>query len=153
MNIYSPSNVMDFMSLVSKLKTTKRTGWINHGVHLPESIADHMYRMGLISFLVTDISNIDRDKCIKMSLVHDLAEAIVGDITPHDNVTREEKHNAERTAFRSICDLLNNSEASQEMYKLWEEYEANMTLEARTVHEIDKFEMIVQAFEYEQSKR
>ena len=36
-----------------------------------------------------------RDKTIKIALVHDLAEALVGDITPHDGISKEEKHKLE----------------------------------------------------------
>lgn len=38
------------------------------------------------------------DRCIKMALVHDMAECIVGDLTPHDSITKEEKHKAEEVA-------------------------------------------------------
>jgi putative hydrolases of HD superfamily len=41
-----------------------------------------------------------------MALVHDLAESIVGDITPHDNVTKEEKRNMEEKAFKLIIEKL-----------------------------------------------
>lgn len=34
------------------LQTQKRTGWVKRGVAGPESIADHMYRMGLMAMLV-----------------------------------------------------------------------------------------------------
>jgi putative hydrolases of HD superfamily len=47
--------------------------------------ADHMYRMGVMSLLATD-SGVDTSRCIRMALVHDIAEAIVGDITPHCGV-------------------------------------------------------------------
>ena len=73
----SPSNALEFFRLVGKLKTTKRTGWVNNNVQLPESIADHMYRMSLLAMMITDPS-INKDRLIKICLVHDLAESIVG---------------------------------------------------------------------------
>jgi putative hydrolase of HD superfamily len=58
------------------------------------------YRMAALALLVED-SKINRDKywlfvskpsllfrLIKMALVHDLAEAVVGDITPYDGVPK-----------------------------------------------------------------
>lgn len=30
-------------------------------------------------------------KCLEFAIVHDLAESVVGDITPHDNIPKEEK--------------------------------------------------------------
>lgn len=34
------------------VQAQKRTGWVKRGVAGPESIADHMYRMGLMAMLV-----------------------------------------------------------------------------------------------------
>ena len=57
-----------------------------------ESIADHMYRMSVMVQTVLKPSDpINKDKCIKMALVHDMAEAITGDITPDDGISAEEK--------------------------------------------------------------
>ncbi len=69
---------------------------------MPESVADHMYRMSMLSFMVTDAS-INKDKLMKICLVHDLAESIVGDITPHCGVSKEEKKRLEEV--RSIICL------------------------------------------------
>ena len=43
-------------------KTTKRAGWVRRDVKDPESIADHMYRMGLMALIASDIPGVDRDK-------------------------------------------------------------------------------------------
>ena len=43
--------------------------------------------------------------------------------------------------------------AAAEISALWEEYEAATTPEALLVKDLDKFEMIVQAFEYEKGRR
>ncbi|KAJ1989460.1 hypothetical protein H4R33_002065 [Dimargaris cristalligena] len=142
--------LLDFLHIVEKLKRTKRTGWINSGINQPESIADHMYRMSIMSMLIEDPS-LDRNRCIKMSLVHDLAESIVGDITPFDGVTESDKHDRERRAMLHISELLGHSAAAAEMVELWQEYEACETAEARLVKDLDKFEMIIQAVEYEKS--
>lgn len=44
----------------------------------------------MLAFAVRD-SRVDRDRLMKICLVHDLAESVVGDITPFDGVTKEEK--------------------------------------------------------------
>ncbi|KAJ6406998.1 hypothetical protein OIU84_010504 [Salix udensis] len=61
----SPSSAIDFLSLCHRLKTTKRAGWVKRDIKGPESISDHMYRMGLMALIAPDIPGIDRDKCIK----------------------------------------------------------------------------------------
>ncbi|KAH9707658.1 5'-deoxynucleotidase [Citrus sinensis] len=71
----STSSAIDFLTLCHSLKTTKRKGWINHGIKGPESIADHMYRMALMALIAGDIPGVDRERCIKIAIVHDIAEA------------------------------------------------------------------------------
>ncbi|EEB06029.1 metal dependent phosphohydrolase [Schizosaccharomyces japonicus yFS275] len=143
--------VLPFLDCLSSLKTTPRTGWLYHGIEHPESIADHMYRMGVLCMLCTD-PKINKDHCVKMALVHDMAESIVGDITPHDNVTKEEKHRMESEAMEKIASQLipkNYAANAQEIQALFQEYEAAETPEALFVKDVDKFEMIAQMFEYE----
>jgi hypothetical protein len=76
-----------FLQIIYRLKATKRTGWLNYGVQDAESISDHMYRMGIITMLTSD-SSLNRDRCTKLALVHDMAEALVGDITPADPIPK-----------------------------------------------------------------
>ncbi|RUS15638.1 hypothetical protein BC938DRAFT_476867, partial [Jimgerdemannia flammicorona] len=45
-----------------------------------------MYRMAVMAMVAGDTS-LDVGKCVQLAIVHDLAESIVGDITPHDNVS------------------------------------------------------------------
>ena len=67
----------DFLITCGNLKRTKRTGWIRNSINNPESIADHMHRMSLIAMSIKD-TKIDKQKLVKMAIVHDLAEAIAG---------------------------------------------------------------------------
>ncbi|KAL6074103.1 HD domain-containing protein 2 [Balamuthia mandrillaris] len=149
------SGVLEFLRICGALKTTKRTGWVNSEVHLPESISDHMYRMAVISFLFGNekgsASGLNKEKMIKMALVHDIAEAIVGDITPFDGISKEEKARAEDEAMQAICSKINGP-VGEEMYSLFLEYEQSSTPEAKVMHDIDKFEMYLQAFEYERAQ-
>jgi putative hydrolases of HD superfamily len=143
----SASSLLQFLRIVGKLKTTKRTGWVKNGVNLPESIADHMYRASICAFLIHP-KDADRDRCIKMALVHDLIEAIAGDITPHCGISKEEKHRLEKDALLEITEFL-SEDLREEIKSLWFEYEDGKTKEAVYVKDIDKLEMIIQADEYE----
>lgn len=145
----SASSAIDFLTLLHRLKSTKRTGWVRRGIKDPESIADHMYRMGIMALISNDIPGVDRDKCIKMAIVHDIAEAIVGDITPADGVPKEEKSRREREALDQMCQLLGAVPTANEITQLWMEYEENSSPEAKVVKDFDKVEMILQALEYE----
>jgi 5'-deoxynucleotidase YfbR-like HD superfamily hydrolase len=61
--------------------------------------------MGVMSLLASDCS-VDATRCMKMALVHDVAEAIVGDITPHCSVSDEDKFSMESQAIHKIKDML-----------------------------------------------
>ncbi|CAA0837289.1 Metal-dependent phosphohydrolase [Striga hermonthica] len=145
----SPSSAIDFLTLCHRLKTTKRAGWVRRGVKEPESIADHMYRMGLMALIASDIPGVNREKCMKIAIVHDIAEAIVGDITPSDGIPKEEKSRREQEALKNMCELLGGGERAEEIRDLWMEYEDNSSMEAKLVKDFDKVEMILQALEYE----
>ncbi|XP_049935339.1 uncharacterized protein LOC116259947 [Nymphaea colorata] len=145
----SPSSAIDFLSLCHRLKITKRTGWVRRGIENPESISDHMYRMGIMALIAADIPGVNRDRCIKLAIVHDIAEAIVGDIAPSDGIPKAEKSRREREALEHMCKLLGGGPRAEELSELWMEYEENSTLEAKLVKDFDKVEMILQALEYE----
>ncbi|XP_004238984.1 uncharacterized protein [Solanum lycopersicum] len=145
----SPSNAIDFLTLCHSLKTTKRKGWVNHAIKGSESIADHMYRMSLMALIVGDLPGVNRERCIKMAIVHDIAEAIVGDITPSDGVPKAEKSRLEQAALTEMCKVLGGGMRAEEIKELWQEYENNASLEANLVKDFDKVEMILQALEYE----
>ncbi|KAK9277481.1 hypothetical protein L1049_007025 [Liquidambar formosana] len=145
----STSSSIDFLTLCHSLKTTKRKGWINHGIKGPESIADHMYRMALMALIVGDLPGVNKERCIKIAIVHDIAEAIVGDITPSDGVPKAEKSRREQAALNEMCKVLGGGMRAEEIKELWAEYENNSSPEANLVKDFDKVEMILQALEYE----
>lgn len=93
----------------------------------------------------------DRTRCIKMALVHDLAECIVGDITPDDPVDKQTKNRMEADAMNRLQNMLTASspEMAFEAKELWNEYEEHKSVESIIVHDLDKLEMVVQADQYE----
>ncbi|XP_058067823.1 uncharacterized protein LOC131217092 isoform X2 [Magnolia sinica] len=136
------SSAIDFLSLCHRLKTTKRAGWVRRDIQDPESISDHMYRMGVMALIAADIPGVNRDRCVKMAIVHDIAEAIVGDITPSDGVPKEEKSRREREALEYMCKLLGGGSRAKEISELWMEYEENSSPEAKVVKDFDKLKQI-----------
>jgi putative hydrolase of HD superfamily len=167
-------SAIDFLTLARGLKTTPRTGWIRQeaGPKI-ESVADHSWRIALMSLVASTTNSgsnsnsnsndasagavvpvVDSNRCLRMALVHDLAEAKVGDITPHCGVSDTDKHQQELSAMTQMTDQLQSSSsfgmAGQEILELWKEYEEGTTLEAKLVKDMDKLEMILQALEYEQ---
>ena len=151
------SRAIDFLTLTRNLKTTKRTGWIRAGVTQPESIADHMYRMSLMAMIASRAANsasvnadeqqsqLDMNRCIQLALVHDLAEATVGDITPYCGVSDTDKYKLELNTMERIRDMLGPILGGERFLSLWQEYEAGQTYESKLLKDLDKIEMILQA--------
>uniref|UniRef100_A0A915PZU4 5'-deoxynucleotidase HDDC2 n=1 Tax=Setaria digitata TaxID=48799 RepID=A0A915PZU4_9BILA len=141
------SDIFGLLKVLDELKHLKRTGWMKFNIPEPETVACHMYRMAVLAMLLD--CDCDRAKCVRMTLVHDLGEAIIGDITPHCGISTAEKHRLEDEAMKKITEMV-PSAAGSDWYSLWQEYEASETKEAKVVKHLDKFDMVVQAFHYEQ---
>ena len=94
-------------------------------------------------------------RCTQMAVVHDMAESLVGDITPQDNVAKQEKSRREETTMEFLTQkMLGNKEngmdqSGQDIMDLWSEYEESKTLESKFVHDVDKLELMLQMVEYE----
>ncbi|MCJ1398790.1 hypothetical protein MMC11_001991 [Xylographa trunciseda] len=103
-------------------------------------------------------SRLDIPRCTKMALIHDMAESLVGDITPVDGVSKDEKNRRETESMDYLTTHLlgkvgrGGKEAGVEMRNIWQEYEDNKTLEAKFVHDVDKLELVLQMVEYEKRK-
>jgi putative hydrolases of HD superfamily len=93
---------------------------VQSDVRDPESVADHMYRMATMALLMAGSEAYNQPKLVKMAVVHDIAEAIVGDITPADDVSKEDKQAREADAMLQIQDMLGKStRVAQEVGELW----------------------------------
>ncbi len=132
---------------IGELKKIKRSGWVRCNIPDPESVADHTFRTAFIAMMLGDILKVDALKLMKMALIHDLGEVVVGDITPYDGIEREEKRRKEEEGLRQLLwDLPNGNEYMD----LWKEYEDQKSDEAMILKNIDKLEMAVQAMEYQE---
>jgi putative hydrolase of HD superfamily len=143
--------VVDDLSLffhsVLELKCIKRTGWASKvQVEDAESVADHTFSMATMAMLLSDMLGFDTHKVIKMVLLHDLAESMVGDYMPGDVIARQ-KLAKEKKAMKFILSSL-PKEVREEYEEIWLEYLHNRTEIARFVHRIDKLEMALQANHY-----
>jgi putative hydrolase of HD superfamily len=131
---------MDFLRRAESLKSTLRTTWTRTGRQ--ESTAEHSWRLSLFSMLLSAYTpDLDPLRMLKMSIVHDLGEAISGDIPAPDQTGG--KSEQERT---DLIDLLRPlpQELRTEILALWEDYEHAKSPEARAVKALDKLETLLQ---------
>lgn len=123
------------------LKHTDRAGWLRVREGAVESVAAHSWGMALLA-LTRCPAALDRLAVLELCLVHDLPEAIVGDITPHDGVSRVEKHRRESDAAAALF------ADAPALMRRWQEYAEQRSPEARWVRQLDKLDMALQAERY-----
>lgn len=145
-------DIIKFANILENLKKIKRTGWVEKKIKNPESVADHSFRLAVLAMVLADRLNVDKNKLIKMALVHDLAESLAGDIVEERSLKKtkeaDTKYEKENTAIK---ELLSNLNDKKEYYSLWIEYEEQKSKEAKILKQLDKLEMSIQAVEYEHS--
>ncbi len=139
-----------------KLKELLRTGWVEKlAIENTESVASHTLLMiVIVMFLSTKYSfSCERKlKLIQMVLIHDLAESVVGDITP-ESMNAIRKKQIEDNAFKLILKKLSHDKIKKEISDIWKEYNENQTFDSKLIHLIDKLEMLLQSdFYYEHRK-
>ena len=136
-----------FIQSIFRLKKIKRTGWLAKGKILNgESIADHSYSLSALCMVFSDILGLDTEKVMKMCIIHDLAESIIGDIMPGE-IPDKEKKMKENKVMKSILFSLPVS-VKIDYFGIWKEFLLNGSKEAQLVHKVDKLEMLLQAREY-----
>lgn len=136
-----------FFHSVLRLKSIKRVGWVSKvKVEDAESVADHTFSMATVAMILSDTLGLDTHRVIKMALMHDLAESIIGDYMP-DDVTARQKIIKEKKAMEFILSSLPRW-VREEYEQIWLEYLHNRTELAKFVHRIDKLEMALQANQY-----
>jgi 5'-deoxynucleotidase len=132
------------------LKVEERKGWKILGLRDVESVADHSFALALLTLVEAERRNYKVEDAVKIALIHDLEEAITGDLTPDDKKTRgpARVRAAKQKAVREL--LMIFPQRSRRSYRrLWTDLRLLRTREARLVHELDRLEMVFQAKAYE----
>ena len=121
------------------LKDVVRAGWIRAGVKQPESVAAHSWGMAMLATQLCP-EHLNLQRVLELCILHDVAEVIVGDITPDDGIETSEKHRLEMDAIR---------EMGIDAEEIFTEYEQQVTEESQFVRYLDKLDMALQAEIYE----
>lgn len=140
------------------LKDERRTGWQLRGVTAPESVAAHSWGVAYLAVAFGDsfreeFPELDLEHALRLAIVHDVAEATLGDVPTRadetaSSIDREEAAAAEREAMSALAGPL-----SDRITDAFEEYEARETPEAVVIKECDLLETCVQAIVYERDDR
>lgn len=141
-----------FYLLATKLKYRIRSGWDkkhwNINSERVESIAEHVYGTCILAIsLDSEFKlNLDMGKVLKMLTIHEIGEVLIGDITPFDGITSEEKTKLEHQAMQNVIgDLVSKNE----LFNLLLEFDEHKTKESKFCYLCDKIEADIQAKVYQ----
>ena len=140
---------VDLLLLAARLKRIRRTGWVMSNVADPETVAAHAHGATLITLLLLDMIDepLDRAKALAMAVIHDLPEAVLGDVpTP---ATRHMPDGCKAEAESGILgDMIAGAAPAAGWRALWDEFVARESREALLVNDADKLDMFLQATIY-----
>ena len=142
MNSSKLKNHLNFIQSCEQLKNTLRTAYTSKGRQ--ESTAEHTWRLCLMAMLLEpELGEIDFSKLLKICIIHDLGEAIHGDIPAINQQGSQPKADQERLDLKKLLEPL---EQIQQAYflSLWDEYNQASSLEAKLVKGLDKLETLIQ---------
>ena len=139
--------ILAVIRLAEQLKRTLRHSWLSDGRH--ESVAEHTWRMSLMALLIAphlDVG-VNVERLLKMVVVHDLVEAIAGDVPVFDvigdSAKRTRKKQQEIDAMEKIAAMLPQVNA-EEVAQLWADFEESSSIEAKVAQALDKLEAQIQ---------
>ena len=147
MNQDELTGLLDFLRAAERLKTVTRSAYTSTGQ--VESVAEHTWRLSLMALLLApQFPEVDFARLVKICLVHDLGEAIGGDIPAPEQARRLGSGAVGKAADerRDLLTLLEPLPASlrAEITALWDEYDAAESPEAKLAKALDKLETILQ---------
>ncbi|KGF68788.1 phosphohydrolase [Hoeflea sp. BAL378] len=133
--------ILAFLDEANRLKDTLRSGRTPEGRQ--ESTAEHSWRLCLLAILLSDeLKGVDMLKLVKLCIVHDLGEAISGDVPAVDQRAGDDRAARERADLVTLCAPL-PADLSAEMVALWDDYAAAASPEAVMAKGLDKIETML----------
>lgn len=145
MDIEKIENILKFYLLVSQLKDKIRSGWKVWNIERDrvESVAEHIYGTCMLAIAIDSEFKLDIDiyKVVMILVIHEIEEIKIGDLTPFDKVTKEEKRNLGKKAVEEILASLTDK---AKYIDLIEEFEKMETKEAKFAKMCDKLEANIQ---------
>lgn len=134
---------LKFILEIDKAKNILRqTHLSGHGRR--ENDAEHAWHMCVMIYLLKEYANreIDIAKTMMMALIHDVVEIDAGDTYAYDTIGAVTQREREEKAAERIFSLLPEDQKN-ELKSLFEEFEANETMEAKFAHAMDNFQPLL----------
>ncbi len=145
--------LLQFYLLATELKDTIRSGWKVWNIDRKrvESVAEHIYGTCILAISIDSQFELDIDlyKVVMMLVLHEIEEIKIGDLTPFDKVTKEEKR---KLGKQAVEEILNTLDKKLQYIELIEEFENMQTNESIFVKMCDKLEADIQCKLYCEEK-
>ena len=136
------NGILKFLRNSEQLKNTYRSSYTSTG--RTESVAEHTWRLCLMALVLERyFPEVNMSQVIKICIVHDLGEALHGDIPAPSQNDAAKKSETERSDLLELSDSL-PQQLQEELVGLWDEYESASTPESKTAKALDKLETILQ---------
>jgi putative hydrolases of HD superfamily len=138
------AELIRFYKEAENLKNILRHSYTSAGRH--ESVAEHSWMLCLLALAVAEQVSFEVDmlRLLKMLIVHDLPEAVTGDIPVFDKqAIAAQAHENETRAMAQLTASLPDG-FRQEFVDLFEEFEARQSNEAKLANALDKAEAFLQ---------
>lgn len=174
----SARGLLDLARQVMALKALPRTGWIDRGIppERAESVADHSLGVAILAWLCAlersaAGEHLDPIRVLQLAILHDLAEAEVGDVPPYDPalapagndeaarrafLNRRHVRDPARAAAKRAAESAAMAKmlatmpaaARTEIADLWQELQDGRSREAQFVKQVDRLETFLQSRHY-----
>ena len=133
--------IVDVLDLAENLKTEMRHSWLSNGRQ--ESVAEHTWMMSVAAVLMSPHLQhpVDLGQTLKLIAVHDIAEAITGDIPYFEESARKTTKLADEAEAMEKMQRMLPAASGKLLVELWREYEDGQTQEAKFVRALDKLEV------------
>ena len=149
-NMSKEQTIINYYNICNKLKDVVRTGWKYFNVkrNRVESIAEHIFGVQMLAIAMKSEYQYDIDimKVIYMLAIHELGEAIIGDLMP-SQMKNEEKEKIEHEAVHKILSSLIDGKQIEDLFL---EFDAHKTPEAKFAFQCDKLESDIQCKLYDE---
>jgi putative hydrolase of HD superfamily len=142
-HVTSLQDRLSFFVATDALKETRRANWI-YSEARQESVAEHVWHTTLLAMLLADAAppETNHDHVRDLLTIHDLVEVYAGDTVLWDNVIESDVSAREMAAGERLTAMLPSSQQAR-FDRLWREYQAQETLEARWARAIDSLHPMV----------
>lgn len=134
---------IDFILELDKEKSIfRQTHLTGHGRR--ENDAEHAWHMAIMAYLLQEYSNtpVDIGRVMMMCLIHDVVEIDAGDTYAYDAEGLSTQKEREEAAKERIYSLLPGDQ-KEALVKIFDEFEANETAEAKFAHAMDNFQPLL----------